>query len=151
MESIQQQISNLTTKVDLIYDVIDRLCHDVSVNVDNSAILAERDRVNGVEAATRRTRNYQTVATSERASISSRKGSDEHNYRTPGYSNDNSYWAISQQDILIDSSGVEITHRQIKEQDLSPQVQIQRLTAQLTAAYNRIAALEELLLANRLK
>ena len=31
----------------------------------------------------------------------------------------------------------------------SPEIQIQRLTAQLTAAYNRIAALEEQLLAHR--
>ncbi|WP_218081881.1 hypothetical protein [Anthocerotibacter panamensis] len=32
---------------------------------------------------------------------------------------------------------------------LSPEAQIQRLTAQLTAAYNRIAALEEQLLYKR--
>ena len=32
---------------------------------------------------------------------------------------------------------------------LSPEAQIQRLTAQLTAAYNRIAALEEQLLSQR--
>ena len=34
-------------------------------------------------------------------------------------------------------------------QNLSPEIQVQRLTAQLTAAYNRIAALEEQLLAYR--
>lgn len=34
-------------------------------------------------------------------------------------------------------------------QALSPEIQVQRLTAQLTAAYNRIAALEEQLLAFR--
>ncbi|MEM1254443.1 MAG: hypothetical protein AAGI69_18580 [Cyanobacteria bacterium P01_H01_bin.21] len=34
-------------------------------------------------------------------------------------------------------------------QSLSPEIQVQRLTAQLTAAYNRIAALEEQLLAHR--
>lgn len=33
---------------------------------------------------------------------------------------------------------------------LSPEVQVQRLTAQLTAAYNRIAALEEQLLSRRM-
>jgi hypothetical protein len=36
------------------------------------------------------------------------------------------------------------------ERSLTPEIQIQRLTAQLTAAYNRIAALEEQLLAKRL-
>ncbi|MGQ9836564.1 MAG: hypothetical protein ACUVRV_01010 [Cyanobacteriota bacterium] len=36
-------------------------------------------------------------------------------------------------------------------QDIAPEAQVQRLSAQLTAAYNRIAALEEQLLAQRLK
>lgn len=35
--------------------------------------------------------------------------------------------------------------------DIAPEAQIQRLSAQLTAAYNRIAALEEQLLAQRLQ
>ncbi|NJK62026.1 MAG: hypothetical protein HC921_04460 [Synechococcaceae cyanobacterium SM2_3_1] len=35
-------------------------------------------------------------------------------------------------------------------QDFAPEAQVQRLTAQLTAAYNRIAALEEQLLAQRM-
>lgn len=34
--------------------------------------------------------------------------------------------------------------------EIAPEAQVQRLTAQLTAAYNRIAALEEQLLAQRL-
>ncbi|NJL98547.1 MAG: hypothetical protein HC924_06865 [Synechococcaceae cyanobacterium SM2_3_2] len=34
---------------------------------------------------------------------------------------------------------------------ISPEAQVQRLTAQLTAAYNRIAALEEQLLAQRIR
>ncbi|NEP07517.1 MAG: hypothetical protein F6K34_23605 [Okeania sp. SIO4D6] len=35
--------------------------------------------------------------------------------------------------------------------ELTSEIQIQRLTAQLTAAYNRIAALEEQLLSRRIK
>ncbi|MCF2971449.1 hypothetical protein L1047_09610 [Synechococcus sp. Nb3U1] len=35
--------------------------------------------------------------------------------------------------------------------DIAPEAQVQRLSAQLTAAYNRIAALEEQLLAQRLQ
>mgnify|MGYP001554710804 CR=1 FL=1 len=63
---------------------------------------------------------------------------------------------------LIDDTGVE--HRDVinetnylendhpaGDQELSAEVQIQRLTAQLTAAYNRIAALEEQLLAQRIQ
>jgi hypothetical protein len=37
------------------------------------------------------------------------------------------------------------------EKAMAPEVQIQRLTAQLTAAYNQIAALEERLLAQRVR
>ncbi|MGB3201021.1 MAG: hypothetical protein WBA99_08960 [Nodosilinea sp.] len=51
-------------------------------------------------------------------------------------------------DVLLDSSYLDFD-RQNTETTFSQDVQIQRLTAQLTAAYNRIAALEEQLLASR--
>jgi hypothetical protein len=51
-------------------------------------------------------------------------------------------------DVLIDSD-YSTTERQTVEVNLSQDIQIQRLTAQLTAAYHRIAALEEQLLATR--
>ncbi|QQE63879.1 hypothetical protein GFS31_05500 [Leptolyngbya sp. BL0902] len=41
------------------------------------------------------------------------------------------------------------SERQTVDANLSQDIQIQRLTAQLTAAYHRIAALEEQLLATR--
>ena len=56
--------------------------------------------------------------------------------------------AMEHKDVLVDGNGMD-NHRQSGEKELSPEVQIQRLTAQLTAAYNRIAALEEQLLARR--
>ncbi|MBR8826858.1 MAG: hypothetical protein DSM107014_02965 [Gomphosphaeria aponina SAG 52.96 = DSM 107014] len=51
-------------------------------------------------------------------------------------------------DILEDASTWEEEER--KMLPLSSEIQIRRLTAQLTAAYNRIAALEEQLLAYRI-
>lgn len=55
-------------------------------------------------------------------------------------------------DILDDhDSGQEHYQKSELEELLSPDVQIQRLTAQLTASYHRIAALEEQLLAVRSK
>lgn len=51
-------------------------------------------------------------------------------------------------DVLEDPAGIDF-ERSGDEKGFSPEVQIQRLTAQLTAAYNRIAALEEQLLASR--
>jgi hypothetical protein len=54
-------------------------------------------------------------------------------------------WLIHQ-DVLVDN---ETSSYRQQETMLSPQSQIQRLTAQLTVAYSRIAALEEQLLARQ--
>jgi hypothetical protein len=147
MESIQQQISTLTRKVDRVYQIIDRL---------NQHVFEHQDpQIGGEETSIKHPLNREDSHPDSR-----RLPQSDTNYHRNGYADlpsgsnyrhDTSEWVIAQQDVLIDSSGVEISHHQIKEQDLSPQVQIQRLTAQLTAAYNRIAALEEQLLAKRWK
>lgn len=54
--------------------------------------------------------------------------------------------ALEHKDVLLDDNYLQ-NNSWAQEQELSPELQIQRLTAQLTAAYNRIAALEEQLLA----
>lgn len=56
--------------------------------------------------------------------------------------------ALAHKDILIDNSYSD-SNSGNREKELGPEIQIQRLTAQLTAAYNRIAALEEQLLSKR--
>jgi hypothetical protein len=148
MESIQQQISTLTNKVDRVYQILDRLHQNVS---------AQDSEVVGGDATS--SREY-PLHRDDSTRVNGRVRQDGKSYRNNGYADlpsganyrhDTAEWVIAQQDILIDSSGSEISHHQIKEQDLSPQIQIQRLTAQLTAAYNRIAALEEQLLAKRWK
>ncbi len=55
---------------------------------------------------------------------------------------------LSHKDVLIDSQSFDVD-RHSGDKPLTPEVQIQRLTAQLTAAYNRIAVLEEQLLSQR--
>jgi hypothetical protein len=152
MESIQKQISTLTEKVDLISETLDRLHQKVFEPVDLQPSAGE-------ETSIKHPRNHDDITRFD-GTTARRRGTDANHQRNNSYTDlptganyrrDTSEWAIAQQDILIDSSGVEISHHQIKEQDLSPQIQIQRLTAQLTAAYNRIAALEEQLLAKRWK
>lgn len=144
MESIQQQISALTRKVDRVYEIIDRLNQHVFETIDPPAI-------GGEETSIKYPLNREDITPANSATAASyrRYGSGEY-FSSSNYHRE-SESVIAQQDVLIDSSGVEISHHQIKEQDLSPQIQIQRLTAQLTAAYNRIAALEEQLLAKRWK
>lgn len=56
--------------------------------------------------------------------------------------------SMMHKDILSDEPHLE-ADKSGSSQNLSPEVQIQRLTAQLTAAYNRMAALEEQILACR--
>ncbi len=152
MDSIQQQITTLTQKVDRIYQVIDRLHERISQNLEVQT---------STTAATASYQRRRDVAEYplERDDLQGLRQSGTK-YCNSGYADlpggssyrqDPSEWIVSQQDVLIDSSGMEIGHHQIERQDLSPQIQIQRLTAQLTAAYNRIAALEEQLLAKRWK
>jgi hypothetical protein len=65
-------------------------------------------------------------------------------------SQNRSYHEMMQsKDLLIEDGDAEYG-RPRSEKTMSPELQIQRLTAQLTAAYNRIAALEEQLLAQRI-
>ncbi|MFE4107753.1 hypothetical protein [Almyronema epifaneia] len=55
---------------------------------------------------------------------------------------------VKHKDILTDNAYMN-PEKSGAGKEITPEVQIQRLTAQLTAAYNRIAALEEQLLATR--
>jgi hypothetical protein len=56
---------------------------------------------------------------------------------------------MEHKDVLVDVRFPE-SDQQGGDRPLSLEVQVQRLTAQLTAAYNRIAALEEQLLSKRI-
>jgi hypothetical protein len=146
MESIQQQITNLTQKVDRIYQVIDRLHEHLSQQQ-----LAPQPNHQHGDSATEHPLNRNDIQRLRQAGSKYRNSGYADLPGGSSYRQDTSEWIVSQQDVLIDSSGMEIGHHQIERQDLSPQIQIQRLTAQLTAAYNRIAALEEQLLAKRWK
>lgn len=120
MEPLQKQVVTLSQKVDALYQVIEQLT----------------DRVSDVLAECRL------------APIPPKEGVEDGNYaynRTQSYSSLKP--VMEHKDILIDGS---LEHRQSGEKQLTPEIQIQRLTAQLTAAYNRIAALEEQLFSRRI-
>lgn len=57
--------------------------------------------------------------------------------------------AMEHKDILSDAIYLD-SEAHSSDRGITPEIQIQRLTAQLTAAYNRIAALEEQLIAKRI-
>ena len=120
MEPIQEQVTVLTQKVDALHQVIDQ------VNSRVSEILS----TSGSET---------------------RNGVGEGSYHPHVISTSTHHRSealLMHKDILMDSAYFD-PETSGEETTLSSEVQIQRLTAQLTAAYNRIAALEEQLLATR--
>lgn len=121
MDSLQVQITTLNRKVDGLYEIIERLSLQIA------ELLAERTFVSSS------TGDYHQFHS---ASVYG---------RSPEVGLLNAL--MDHKDVLSEDNHSD-SHTG-GEKELSAQVQIQRLTAQLTAAYNRIAALEEQLLARR--
>lgn len=127
MSPINEQVITLTDKVDALHQLIDQLNARVAEVIDGNCLKAESGDSKVMGAITQG-----NISVSDLSNLSD--------------------LATAQQvhkDVLVDSTYV-TPGRSGSEQSLSPEVQIQRLTAQLTAAYNRIAALEEQLLASRI-
>ena len=122
MDTLQKQVSMLAGKVEALCQIVDQLTTRVS-----------------------------DVATE------CRFGSDQLHRMESGISSGYSTYsthggldgAFEHKDVLVDNNTLN-TVGQSGEKTLTPEIQIQRLTAQLTAAYNRIAALEEQLLSQRI-
>ena len=57
---------------------------------------------------------------------------------------------LEHKDVLVDDNYLNESSKNI-DGEFASDIQIQRLTAQLTAAYNRIASLEEQLISKRIK
>jgi hypothetical protein len=175
MESMRSQISTSIQKIDLIYQILirvydslsssptpspeNRLHHNTYTSKDSQSFGED-----GVPSLQEKVLANEHPRTDDSRHLHLDRGRYPHN----GYANlpsganyryDTAEWVTAGQDLSIDKNGNRIVRttapvdnrQQIREQDLSPQIQIQRLTAQLTAAYNRIAALEEQLLAKRRK
>ncbi len=120
MDSVQTQINLINTKIDTLHEAVDQL----GSNLVEALSDLKQDSNSGMSRS--------MFGTTSRYSYT--------HARTPDAS-------LEHKDVLVDNTGDFNTHS--GEKILAPEVQIQRLTAQLTAAYNRIAALEEQLLAQR--
>jgi prophage DNA circulation protein len=122
MEPLQQQVTILSNKLDALYQIVDGLSGKVSDALSECRLtpIQGNKETLGIDSAGR----YLNQSSIARPMM-------EH------------------KDVLVDSNGRD-SHIQTGEKQLAPEIQIQRLTAQLTAAYNRIAALEEQLLARRI-
>ncbi|MBF2064952.1 MAG: hypothetical protein IGS39_11100 [Calothrix sp. C42_A2020_038] len=122
MEPLQQQVLTLNQKVDALYQVIQQLEHKVSqaLSTCNTEKTSVRDDLPGIS------------------------GPGSYQFKGSIISNPE----LEHKDVLADGIYSDINVGGDKH--ITPEIQIQRLTAQLTAAYNRIAALEEQLLLKRI-
>jgi hypothetical protein len=123
MDRLTQQVVALTDKVDSLYEMIKHLTKQVSEHLS-------QDESTELVKATPSLLEYGFSASLNPPQTRPSTSVQEH------------------KDILLDDEYVETSYYS-REPTLTADIQIQRLTAQLTAAYNRIAALEEQLLSKR--
>lgn len=109
MESVQTQLTTVSTKVDTLQEAIAQLNHQMTKLLSAPA------------------KTTQINAPASQASLT-----------------------FSHKDVLVEDNSFDVSGESRGDKPISSEIQIQRLTAQLTAAYNRIAALEEQLLAQQM-
>lgn len=124
MEPLQKQVLTLSQKLDALYEVIGQLDSKVSRALSESCLVKTQE-----------------------ANDNFLESSDTRRYQLKGQISFNS--ELEHKDVIADGMYLD-TNLQGGDRHLTPEIQIQRLTAQLTAAYNRIAALEEQLLLKRI-
>lgn len=126
MDILQKQLLALDCKVDALHKLVEQLSHRLNIALTNPSTLIS-------SPATPATFPRPLPCIPQEFSET-----DEDGF-------------LSHKDVLPDTQrGREnIPDYNTTEQSLSPELQVRRLTAQVTAAYNRIAALEEQLLAQR--
>lgn len=121
MEKWQAQLTALNDKVDALHQLVEQMSHQLT------DLIAQQ--------------NNPTVDRSEGQAFS-------QNTPSPAIASNKA--SSGHKDVLEDGHNLErLLDYNTNERSLSPDLQIRRLTAQVTAAYNRIAALEEQLLAQR--
>ena len=120
MEVLEKQVLELSDKVDSLHGLIAQLAEKVDTGINASQPCVSSD----------------ILPDSRPVNIS------------PAVSRRAPNPAMMHKDILSDEPYLE-GEKSSSPRELSPEIQIQRLTAQLTAAYNRIAALEEQIMAYR--
>ncbi|PSO53349.1 MAG: hypothetical protein BRC40_17190 [Cyanobacteria bacterium QH_8_48_120] len=117
MDQIQEQITVLDQKIERLYQIVEQLSHQIA----ESRLEQQDNPVRGSEQASIVAQHQQDF---DRESLDS---------------------AMKHKDILSDRSDSKSNANY--DSEVSSEIQIRRLHAQLTAAYNRIATLEEQLLA----
>ncbi len=128
MDGLQQQINELNQKVTQLHHIVEKLSLEMGTShLQSEAMVNEKSPSQPPSIA--------SVSPSVPPSVP----------RTTHYQS-----VMEHKDILLDDSETNTLIAPEEEPLLTTDLQVRRLTAQLTAAYNRIAALEEQLLACRM-
>lgn len=124
MDAVQKQIIALSHKIDTLYQMIEQLSYKVSDALSEINQSSAQENGQSQPVANARPQSYKVHSLMDSV--------------------------MEHKDVLMDGNSEMTNSPQNSENSLSADIQVQRLTAQLTAAYNRIAALEEQLLARRI-
>lgn len=129
IDVVQEQMRDLSTKVDSLHGMVVQLTKQVSAIAVAQEKSVSRNGTKGalIGDSILEPNAVEVPTSAARASMD---------------------MAMSHKDILNDEDYLE-SDQTSATSALSPEIQIQRLTAQLTAAYNRMAVLEEQILACR--
>jgi uncharacterized coiled-coil protein SlyX len=122
MDTLQLQISELRDKIDRLHELIEQISNQIKE--------LSSQRVKNTEQESYSLPNF----TSKTSNFVAHEGPE---------------YQLTHKDILVDDNS-STSSTNSSSDNLAPDTQIRRLTAQLTAAYNRIAALEEQLLTYRI-
>ena len=122
MNSLQIQITELEDKIDNLRKLVEKIAEQVDILVKEKSAAP----------------SAYSLSSSYSRNNSLKQEQDD------GFS------LTNHKDIIMDDSSESSLSSTNNDSELSTEIQIRRLTAQLTAAYNRIAALEEQLLTYRI-
>ena len=127
MNSLQIQITELEDKIDNLRKLVERIGEQVNILVKEKSATPSAYSLSASYARSNSARSNSTTTET-----------------------DNTYSLTHHKDIIMDETSETGINPGNNDSELSTEIQIRRLTAQLTAAYNRIAALEEQLLTYRI-
>lgn len=144
MEILKMQVDSLTRKVDMIYAMIEEMNAKLSLELNTRSMQNYQARISD---------NFMTeyLMTEEDELADDLPNNYSSNYSSNYPSNYSSNYSNNyQREHHVRGAERTLGNSIDADQELASDLQLQRLTAQLTAAYNRIAALEEQLLSARI-
>ncbi len=140
MQQIQKQIMQLNYRLDRLYQIVETIKNQENFS---DFTINKLEQINNVEESYFNSNLMKNF--SDHKKNNTNVSINENNLITDDFSLINGHKDIIEDDDFKRSLD---THIHL-ENDMSCEIQLQRLTAQLTAAYNRIASLEEQLLSQR--